>query len=417
MTGSNAVSIPGALTTATSKVYGTAIAAAPGSLPSGGNPTYVGAPLSPPAGTVITATVTGWAGTTSAGYEWFRCDLANTSCVRIVGATNPYTLTDADVLHTVRARYYGINGAGTAFSDLGQSTGEILPGASVNTKAPQVVGLPWTGQPLVGNVGGWNAPANFVRFWQVCDQPATGCQTKGSFSTDTKTYTPTPDDVGKYVRFGVDADPNGPNQLPNPTEVYAAAVGPVVVAPERVANTETPSIDGFAVVTQALALQQGTWVGGPTLTNQWFRCDGAGGSCAAIPSATGPTLPLTGAEVGHRFHVVVTGTNAWPGKVIATTPDTAPVAASLKPIYAGGAQVTGSKKVGKRLVVVVGSWTAIPAATFTYTWLRNGKPIKGATKANHRVQTGDRHRRISCRIKARNSGGTTILITAAVRIR
>ena len=53
-----------------------------------------------------------------------------------------------------------------------------------------------------------------------------------------------------------------------------------------------------------------------------------------------------------------------------------------------------------------------------YVWLRNGKPIKRATKRSYRLRRGDRGKRISCKITLTPAGGGKALTvtTAALKI-
>jgi hypothetical protein len=60
-----------------------------------------------------------------------------------------------------------------------------------------------------------------------------------------------------------------------------------------------------------------------------------------------------------------------------------------------------------------------PKATgLWFTWLRDGKAIKHATRASYRVTRADRHHRISVRVTGLRSGSRAAQVTtSAVRIR
>lgn len=87
--------------------------------------------------------------------------------------------------------------------------------------------------------------------------------------------------------------------------INAAGTGPAgtatVTALQRL-SAPTPAIAGTARVGAILTAKPGTWTTGSTLTYQW-SADGT-----AIPGATASTFTPTGAQVGTRLTVTVTGT-------------------------------------------------------------------------------------------------------------
>ena len=60
-------------------------------------------------------------------------------------------------------------------------------------------------------------------------------------------------------------------------------------------------------------------------------------------------------------------------------------------------RITGAAKVGRRLAASMGAWTPMPK-TATYRWLRNGRPIAGASGASYKLKKADKGRRISVRV-------------------
>ncbi len=81
------------------------------------------------AGQTLTAIRGTWSGNpTSFGYSWGRCDTSGNACGVIAGATaRIYTVTDADVGHTLRVTVTARNGSGTA-SAASAPTGIVSPG-------------------------------------------------------------------------------------------------------------------------------------------------------------------------------------------------------------------------------------------------------------------------------------------------
>lgn len=67
--------------------------------------------------------------------------------------------------------------------------------------------------------------------------------------------------------------------------------------------------------------------------------------------------------------------------------------------------VTGVGYVGYTLTTTNGSWTGVPAPTFTYQWQRNEVDISGATASTYAVTLADEGLRIRCVVTATNSAG------------
>ena len=66
-------------------------------------------------------------------------------------------------------------------------------------------------------------------------------------------------------------------------------------------------------------------------------------------------------------------------------------------------RVRGAAQVGKRLVATTGTWSPTPT-TVRFTWLRNGKAIKGATGKTYRVSRLDRGKKLAVRVKVFRAG-------------
>ncbi len=90
------------------------------------------------------------------------------------------------------------------------------------------------------------------------------------------------------------------------------------------------------------------------------------------------------------------------------------LAASLLPGVAAGASaapvtnteapsLTGTPRVGQTLSVDPGAWQP-DGATFTYQWLRDGKPVSGRNARTQVLTEGDLGRRVSVKVAARRTG-------------
>ena len=75
----------------------------------------------------------------------------------------------------------------------------------------------------------------------------------------------------------------------------------------------------------------------------------------------------------------------------------------------------GTAKVGHRLSASVSSYTA--GAKLTYSWLRDGKAIKGATGASYKAAKTDKGHRLSVNVTVSASGYASVSKTSSsVRI-
>lgn len=70
-------------------------------------------------------------------------------------------------------------------------------------------------------------------------------------------------------------------------------------------------------------------------------------------------------------------------------------------------RITGAARVGKKLTAKSSTWSP-GKVTVKYRWLRNGKSIKGATKASYTLRAADRGARISVRATGSRTGFTSV---------
>jgi hypothetical protein len=163
-----------------------------------------------------------------------------------------------------------------------------------------------------------------------------------------------------------------------------------------VSNTGLPTLAGSGVVGSTLTTSNGTWNGSPdTFTYQWRS---GGGDVAG---ATTPSYTVSPADVGKLIQCYVTATNGsstssqYSNGVMgrAEAAPAAPVALANTALPA----VSGKYVVGKKLTAGPGSWSH-PPSTVTYQWLRNGKPIGGATSAGYKPVGKDKAKKLSVQV-------------------
>lgn len=120
--------------------------------------------------------------------------------------------------------------------------------------------------------------------------------------------------------------------------------------------------------------------------------------------------PLTKNDSGKTLKAVVTY-QAWPGWENTVLKNTATYKTKLTvlDVFKPKAKITGANKVGSTLKAVPSN---TPKGTsYTYQWLRNGKTIKGATKANYPLVAADLNQRISVKATAKKAGYFTETVT------
>jgi hypothetical protein len=166
-------------------------------------PTITGTPEK---GMILTAHRGTWTGAPTAFlYKWQRCTADGTACANISGAsTKTYTLTSADVDHTVRVRVTASNADGQAAA-FSRPTAVISDSqAPSNSTRPTITGTPQPGEELTASNGTWTGGVtSFAYQWQRCDASGTGCvDVTGATG---KVYGVRAVDVGHTIRVAVTA--------------------------------------------------------------------------------------------------------------------------------------------------------------------------------------------------------------------
>ena len=173
-----------------------------------------------------------WTGSTPMdfSYQWRRCGPAGGNCRNIAKATdNIYTLSSADVGHTLRVLVTAVNsdGAGTAQSKATDVVKAAPPQAPKNTTEPSITGTPQEGQTLTADPGDWsgNQPIQLSYRWRRCDAKGGDCS---NTPVTTKTYLLGTADVGQTLRVLVTASNNAGSSaaISNATSVVTSSGPP-----------------------------------------------------------------------------------------------------------------------------------------------------------------------------------------------
>ena len=191
-----------------------------------------------------------------------------------------------------------VNGASPYAASPASAVVVPVPAATV---APGISGVPAAGKAISASSGTWNTPATFTYQWLRCASNGTACAAVGG-ATGTS-----------FFLLGGDA---GHTFEVVVTATNAAGTGQAVSKHSAVIVSvpklkKAPRISGRAHVAGRLTTSKGTWSGPPkSYRYQWLRCNARGGACKSIRRATHPTYRAASADVGHRFRVRVTASNA-----------------------------------------------------------------------------------------------------------
>lgn len=186
-------------------------------------------------------------------------------------------------------------------------------------------------------------------------------------------------------------------------------------------NTAEPTISGRTEQGRTLTASTGSWTGtGPiSFVYQWVRCgaDGGrpdGGDCAIVSGATSRNYRLGGSDVGFRMRVRVTATNAEGSRTAASNPTST---VEGPPVNTAQPFPRGSMVVGQVVSADHGTWTGRTPMSFSYRWLQCNSSggdcvsIGGGTSRNYRVSSSDVGHKLRFNLTARNSLGSTTVIS------
>jgi hypothetical protein len=90
--------------------------------------------------------------------------------------------------------------------------------------------------------------------------------------------------------------------------------------------------------------------------------------------------------------------------------------ADIRPSNTVRPKVSGTPKVGKRLVCSAGTWAGSPPLSFSYRWRRNGSRIAGASSRTYTPRWADAGQLVSCAVRATNAAGSASATSPAVRV-
>lgn len=321
-------------------------------------------------GQVLTAAAGTLAEGTTFSYQWIR----NGSPIRYATGRT-YLLGSADPGARISVRVTAHLDGCPPVSATSASSDKVML-----ISRPRISGELTVGTRLSLVTGKWTAKVSFAYQWLRDGSPIPG-------ATGTS-YKLTRVDTGAKLAVRVTARRSG----------YARVTVASGNSP-RVVSSATVRISGPAVVGATLSASPGTWSQGMVPSFQWLR------NGRQIPGATASTYTPRTTDDGAQLSVRVTEEQLGWATVIRTSGKTPKV---LRP---GIPTIVGTPSVGSTVKAVVGSWTS--KTGFTYRWLRNGLPIKGATSSRYVVRSDDAGAQLGLSVTGRRKGYATATVTSA----
>ncbi|UDY24473.1 CHAP domain-containing protein [Nocardioides sp. Kera G14] len=249
--------------------------------------------------------------------------------------------------------------------------------AETATVAPSIAGTPTVGVALTAKVGTWSpAPTSYGYQWYAAGVAIPGATTA--------TFTPAAAQLGKALQVRVTAAHAGYATAASSSAASAA------VLPGTQVVTEDPTVIGTPQVDEPLTAEPGAYAPGAASVSVQWLADGT-----PIAGATGTRFVPGPAQANARISARVTAAKPGYKSLVRATAPTAPVLAPN--IRVTAAAIQGTHQVGQ--VLTAGVTTTVPAnVTKAYGWLRDGRPIAGASGSTYRLTAADVGTTISARV-------------------
>jgi hypothetical protein len=318
-----------------------------------------------------------------------------------------------------------------------------------NNGTPTITGTAAVGETLTGHNGSWfcDPPyrdpdtgaiwggCKYDFQWQRCGPGGAGGCTNIAAATEQE-YDVDPTDAGSALRVAVTATNYDCNAIGEDCRYSSATAlsATTAVVPGGVPEPPPPPLEdpptaaalpvvaGLPQPGQTLTASSGDWTGAQPIgyAYRWSRCSS---SCTDVAGATGTSYAVGTADVGSTLRVTVTATNAV-GSATATSRPTSTVVAvpNVAPVSMTPPAVFGRAREGETLTAAAGSWSASPAPTFTFGWLRcepdSGLclPVLGANGPNYVLRASDAGRTLRAVVTASNSAGTATAASPATSV-
>lgn len=273
---------------------------------------------------------------------------------------------------------------------------------------PTITGLVRVGDDLTAHPGSWDpTPALVLVTWYVGGVVVEGNPDDGGGPYHGLVYPIGGEDAGKPVKIEVTASRDGcsTTAVSEPTiDVHPADynTGPI-------ADPPTPSLGGDFTVGKVVTAAPGTWPAGTTIEQYRWYVVGED-RLLTLANTSLPRLKLPGGTYGRHIVVRVGATLDYSSLTLSPQSTTSP-AIAIGTLSGTRPTISGTRKVGRRLTGVRGTWTA--GTTFSYRWYANGRAIVGATGRTFTPKARHAGKRISVKVTGRQAGYRTLALTSA----
>ena len=391
-------------------------------------------------------------GTPSYSYQWYRCEnqvsVASSSlpfgCQALAGQeSQTYTVVAGDRAKYVLASVNAQNNDGQAIvytkSSLAVTYAPVsLTPTDFATSFEVRVGNKFE---LVSAAFDATPEATLSVQWFACSSSSLsasaalpdGCVAiAGATGT---TFTITSAQKGKYLLAATTAK-NSATSSAGVTSYSRTLATSVVSAPTLKLSVTGSS--GTVRFVSASALTQNTklavdltgWVTSTTYNYQWYRCDSAiaatanaPNECESISGATAASYTVTAADISKYLTAFVSARNGTIETATATLASSPQVLQT--PTNTVAPVVQGNSVVGQTVSALDGTWSATPAATYTYQWhscsvaviassVKNAKcsVISGARSSSYVIPATQNNKFLVVQVLASNSTNSTTPVSA-----
>jgi Ca2+-binding RTX toxin-like protein len=324
-------------------------------------------------------------------YQW-KSDGANIS-----GATgSTLSLTQAEVGHVITVTAGYTDGQSTAESVNSSGTAAVVNVNDAPTGAVSIGGVATQGQVLTAS----NTLADADGLGTISYQwKSDGADISGATGS---TLTLNQAQVGHVITVAAGYT-DGQSTAESVNSSGTAAVTSVNDAPTGVVSISGVATQG-QILTASNTLADADGLG--TISYQW-RSDGA-----EISGATGSTLTLAQAQVGHVVTVVASYTDGGATAELVTSPGTSSIS-NVNDAPTGVPTLSGSTSSGSTLTAGTGGISDPDGlGAFTYVWKADGAVIGGATAATYTLSSAEVGKAITVTASYLDGGGATEHLTS-----
>jgi len=315
-----------------------------------------------------------------------------------------YTVGRSDLGKQLRVQVRGKNLGGWSawFSSTALTVRSAVPVPQAGTAT--ISGVRTVNGELTVPEGVWSGgiPAEYRYQWQRSDNGSTWSDIPGATA---RSYTPSMDDAGKWLRARVWAINAGGTSDALDTPAVLIATPPLYTTP--------PRITGALEQGATLRATSADWNGAVSIVRTWLRCESSGGGCVSTGIAD-PTYLLGTGDVGKTIRLREVATNTGGSTTVDSEP-TGTIASVAAPVNSALPTVSGTPRVDATLAGARGTWSG-RISGYTQQWQWSANPaapnaswtdIPGATALNYVPAEADLGRFLRLRVTAIGPGGST----------